>query len=358
MKKIRLAVFDMEGTLFRSVYQGQEFPSIWKVLCSLCGPEAVAEDAANTRKYLEGGYPGYSAWVLDTLRILKNYGLKRQSFETVISAIDYYPGVGETFAQLRSQGMAIAVISGGLKALADRVAVDHQVDHCFAAAEYFWNPDGSIRHWNVQPTDFEHKKTVLEILCRDLGFSGDQCLFVGDGRNDRAVAGFCALSIGFNPHTELRKEVDIIIEQPKGQENLSAVLEPISKYPDFSLGEFSEYKVWKLDACVLSQAKNLSESGKRDAFHAYLRSANLTSHSSDSYCSYLNNLCRNIAAAGWQGATAGSAFSVLEKAVQESSSESVFISSLKGPFAGPHGRTNDMSSAAKQFYRFIQGGGK
>mgnify|MGYP005847228751 CR=1 FL=1 len=356
MNKFKLAVFDMEGTLFRSVYRGQEFASIWKVLCSLCGSDALAEDAANTSRYLAGGYQGYSAWVIDTLHILKKFGLKRQMFETLINSIDYYPGVGETFVQLRKKDIAIAVISGGLKALADRVAVDHQVDHCFAAAEYFWNPDGTIRHWNVQPTDFEHKKTVLEILCRDLGISGDECLFVGDGRNDRAVAGFCALSIGFNPHAELRKEVDIIIEQTKGQEDLSAVLGPISKYPNFSLGDFSEYKLWNLDACGTPLAMNLSGSGKRNAFHAHLRSAGLTSHSSDSYCAYLNNLCRNIAAAGWHGATAENAFSVLENSVQANSTKSAFALSLKVPLAGPHGRTKDMSSAAKQFYRFIRGG--
>lgn len=356
MKELKLAVFDMEGTLFRSVYQGQEFASIWKVLCSLCGPDAVAEDAANTRRYLAGGYQGYSAWVIDTLRILKKFGLKRQLFEMVINAIDYYPGVGETFVQLRRRGMTIAVISGGLKALADRVAVDHEVVHCFAAAEYFWNPDGTIRHWNVQPTDFEHKKTVLEILCRDLGISGDECLFVGDGRNDRAVAGFCALSIGFNPHDELRKEVDIIIEQPKGQENLSAVLEPISKYPNFFLSDFSDYKMWKFKIANPTSAKNLSESVLRYAFHTYLMSVGLTSKSADSYCSYLNNLCRNIAAAAWGGATVKNAFAVLEKAVLANITEPEFFLSLKGPLAGPHGRTNDMSSAAKQFYRFIRGG--
>jgi hypothetical protein len=48
MSKIKLAVFDMEGTIFRNVYRGKKFPSIWKVLCHICGPQAVEEDAAYT----------------------------------------------------------------------------------------------------------------------------------------------------------------------------------------------------------------------------------------------------------------------------------------------------------------------
>ena len=245
MTQFKLAVFDMEGTIFRNSFQGQHFPSIWKVLCNLCGPQAAAEDQINTDRYYGGGYPGYSAWVHDTLQILKKYELKRTQFETLVNQIDYYPGVAETFAELRGMGMTIAVISGGLKAQADRVVIDHYVSHCFAAAEFHWNQDGTIRHWNMQPTDFDHKRSVLEILCRDLGVKAEECVFVGDGRNDRAVAGYCGLSIGFNPHEELRKEVDVIIEQEKGEETLAAVLQPIKQYPNFSLNHFREYKIWR-----------------------------------------------------------------------------------------------------------------
>lgn len=247
MKPIKLAVFDLEGTIFRNVYKGEKFPSLWAVLCTLCkNKKARKEDERNRNKFYCGGYPGYSEWVIDTLKIHQKYGLKRHEFEEVINSIEYYPGVEQTFAALREQRITIAVISGGLKALSDRVAKDYKIEHTFAAAEYFWNPDGSIDHWNVMPTDFAHKRSMLEILCRDLGISADECLFVGDGRNDRAVAGYCALSIGFNPHEELRPDVDIIIEQPEGCEDLSIILQPIMKYEQFELNDFSEYKIWKI----------------------------------------------------------------------------------------------------------------
>ena len=90
---MKLAVFDLEGTIFRNRYEGTMFPSVWKVLCKICGPEAAQEDAKNTEKYLSGGYSDcYSAWVLDTLKILKRYGLKRHQFDEVISSIEYSQG--------------------------------------------------------------------------------------------------------------------------------------------------------------------------------------------------------------------------------------------------------------------------
>jgi phosphoserine phosphatase len=248
MKPIKLAVFDLEGTIFHNSYKGEIFPSLWAVLCNLCGDDnARKEDEVNRNKFYSGGYPGYSEWVIDTIKIHQKYKLSRSEFYKVIKSIKYFPGVEQTFTTLREKGITIAVISGGLKALADRVAKDYKIEHTFAAAEYFWNPDGSICHWNVMPTDFAHKRSVLEILCRDLGLSADECLFVGDGRNDRAVAGYCALSIGFNPHIELHPDVDVIIKQSKGKEDLSVVLQPIMKYPNFSLDDFSEYKIWKIE---------------------------------------------------------------------------------------------------------------
>lgn len=357
MENIKLAVFDMEGTIFRNMYCGQQYPSTWKIFCQLCGPDAVKEDALNTEKYLTGGYSDcYSAWVLDTLHILKKYGLKQNQFEAVINEIDYYPGVTKTFAALRSKGIRIAVISGGLKALADRIVVEHYVDHCFAAAEFHWNQDGTIRHWNMLPTDFAHKRSLLEILCRDLGISADECLFVGDGRNDREVAGFCALSIGFNPHDELRKEVDVIIEQPEGYENLSAILEPVAKYPDFKLNNFIDYKVWKGVQPTRPVFATLTASDQRFAFHAFLMQAGLTYNSANSYCSYINNLCKNIAEFSWKGATSEDAFTVLEGIVKLIQSEADLIEALAQPLAGGNGRQNDTTSAAKQFYRYLSGG--
>lgn len=358
MKPIKLAVFDLEGTIFRNSYRGKDFPSLWAVICNLCGPEAAKEDAANREKFYAGNYAGYSEWVIDTLKIHQKYSLKQNQFESLINSIDYYPGVAETFDSLRQKGINIAIISGGLKALADRAAVDYKVEHCFAAAEYFWNQDGTIRHWNVMPTDFAHKKSVLEILCRDLGLSAEECLFVGDGRNDRAVAGHCALSIGFNPHDELRQDVDVIIEQSRGEENLAAVLQPIAKYPHFTMEDFSDYKIWNIlgvgSASNAKMAGTLSKSGQRDDYHAFLVQSGLTPNSADSYCSYMNNLCKNIAEFSWDGAGPNTAFSVLVKSAATCRTEEEFINALQAPLSGKHGRENDCMSAAKQFWRYTK----
>lgn len=358
MKAIKLAVFDLEGTLIRNSYRGNGFPSIWKVLCNFCGPEAKEKDLANTKKFMDGEYPGYIYWVMDTINILKEHKLKREAFESIIRALEYYPGVAATMAELKKAGIRIAIISGGLKALADRVAIDHGIEHVFASAEFHWNSDGTMLHWNAMPTDFKHKSSLLEMLCHDLKIDRNECAFIGDGRNDKDVAGFAGLSIGFNPHTELRDVASVVIEQAEGKEDLSAILAPLLKYPFFSKNDFVNGTVWRLGeqkVDTISSSNNygtLSDSRQRNQFHAFLVKNDLTPKSADSYCSYVNNLCRNIADTKWNTATGSSAFSVLEQAAVESSSESAFIESLAMPLAGDHGRENDLTSAAKQIWRY------
>jgi len=362
MKAIKLAVFDLEGTLIRNSYRGNGFPSIWKVLCNFCGPEAKAKDLTNTKKFIDSGYPGYIYWVMDTIKILKEHNLKQAGFESIIRALEYYPGVAETMAELRRAGIRVAIISGGLKALADRVAIDHGIEHVFASAEFHWNSDGTMLHWNAMPTDFKHKSSLLEMLCHDLKIDRNECAFIGDGRNDKDVAGFAGLSIGFNPHIELRDVASVIIEQEKRKEDLSAILAPLLKYPFFSKDDFVDGTVWRLaeqkkdNVCSGASYGTLSESKQRDPFHAFLVKNNLTAKSADSYCSYVNNLCRNIAESKWNAATVSSALSILEQAAAESSSEIVFIESLAMPLAGKHGREHDLTTAAKQIFRYVSNG--
>jgi phosphoserine phosphatase len=228
VKQLKLCVFDLEGTVFNAAHfrlsSGKPARSAWTLLADRLGPEALEEDRANRLRWKAGGYRGYSAWVIDTIRLHRRHGLTKAVFDEVIGGIPYFPGVTETLAALRGKGMEVAVLSGGVKALADRVALDHGLEHCYAAAEYFWNEDGTIRHWNVMPTDFVSKRTVVDLLCHDLGISSDACAFVGDGENDRTVAAHVGLSCAFNPHAALREAVTHVIEQPAGREDLSQVL--------------------------------------------------------------------------------------------------------------------------------------
>jgi phosphoserine phosphatase len=228
MSDIKLCIFDLEGTLFKKSYRfhsGREFQSAWGALCSILGPEAEKEDDANRQRFYQGSYAAYSHWVSDTILIHQKYRLSRTLFDEVITSVEYHHGVSETLSSLINAGIITAVISGGLKALADRVAIEHKVPHCYASAEYFWDDDGALDHWNITPSDFSHKATIAKLLCNEHGIEPEQCAFVGDGLNDCDIAKYAGISIAFNPHNALKEVATYVIEQGKGYENMTAVLD-------------------------------------------------------------------------------------------------------------------------------------
>lgn len=240
MRNIRLVIFDMEGTIFRSkilfCHNGSEYyGGIWTLLCDILGAEPRLQNQINWERWKNRSnpgssdpYKGYSQWVEDTIILHQRHGLTKSKFQEVINAVPYFTGVADTFAALRSAGVRIALISGGLKALADRVMIDHRLDHCYAAAEYYWKGE-ELYHWNIHPTDYEHKKTLVELLHRDLGIPREECLFVGDGDNDREIAKYLDHAIAFNPSGEkiLEQYCSIVIRQQDGHEDLSEVLKHV-----------------------------------------------------------------------------------------------------------------------------------
>ena len=366
MKKIKLAVFDMEGTLLRRscrfdfikdrfpgnwqnlcLCHGEEalskkqFSSAWTLLCDILGPEASKKNQANWERWRDGGYPGYSEWVIDTIKLHKDYGLTKELFDAVIhESAEYFPGVAETFDVLQSQGITIALVSGGLKAMADRVSLDFGLEHCFTSAEYFWNPDGTIRHWNCQPSDFIHKKRLVKLLLHDLGYSKEESVFIGDGGNDREVAQYVGFSIGFNPKAHHEFFWDTFVTQ----EDLRAVLLPLGMHeaPSINIGKRSKTDDTEADRVTkLAFKKFLVENG------------GLTKNSSRSYITYLNSIMLNM-----QGtvkdreSNSRSPLQLLLESAKSAKSEASFIKALAIPLAGPEGRIGDLTSTAKQLYRF------
>jgi phosphoserine phosphatase len=228
MAKIKLAIFDLEGTVFKKSYKllsGSHHESAWGAISHHLGDEAKREDQLNRERYYQGGYP-YYRWVLDTIKIYQKHGLQKDTFENIIRSVEYHKGAENTFHELHQQGVITAVISGGLKALADRVALDHRVEHCFTSAELYWSPsDNTLAHWNIMPTDFIHKKSILEMLIHEMQINLSDTAFIGDGINDVDIARHAGLSISFNTkYDKLRQVVTHQIAQEVGKEDLSAVL--------------------------------------------------------------------------------------------------------------------------------------
>lgn len=103
----------------------------------------------------------------------------------------------------------------------------------------------------------------------------------------------------------------------------------------------------------------LTNTPEREKFFVFLRKiGGLTDASANAYISYINNLCKNMAFHGTNGATQNNALDILINMAHDASYDDGLCRMLSKPIHGPKGRAQDLISAVKQFFHFIKSGHK
>lgn len=223
----KIVFMDLEGTLLQKAIHlddGRVAPSAWTLLAERLGPDALREEEATKDRWLKGGYSSYVHWMQDTIRIHKKYGLTFHIFEEVIDSVQEMPGAQDAVSRFHECGAITAIVSGGFKALADRIQRKFKIFHALSGCEYFFDPDtGQLEHWNLLPSDYEGKIHFVKAVMSEHGISKEECAFVGDAQNDVPVAQAVGLSIAFNAQPPLRQVSTHAIDQAPGNENFEEV---------------------------------------------------------------------------------------------------------------------------------------
>lgn len=180
----------MEGTLFEEPADNDDLnaDTVWAAIAEELGPDAVAGERELLDRWEAGEFDGYVEFVEATIRLHQSNGLTRDRFHDIVDSVAYREGVGEVLAALDDRDIPTAVLTGGFKAMAERVQRDHRVNHAFAACEYYWGPDGEIEYWNVLPSDHRGKIDFMQIIAEEHGADPADCAFVGNGSNDVPLA--------------------------------------------------------------------------------------------------------------------------------------------------------------------------
>ena len=230
----RIIFMDLEGTLLRKAAHldnRKVAPSAWTLLAERLGPDALREEEKSKDRWLKGEYRSYIEWMQDTIQIHKRFGLTASTFYDVMDSIETTTGAREVLETLRARRVITAIISGGFKALADRVQRSMLIDHSFAACDYFFDPSsGLLQHWNLLPTDYTIKVDFMRLIIKEYRVLRSRCVFVGDGPNDVWMAKEVGCAIAFNAHPDLMRTSTCSITQPEGQEDFRAVLEVIDSH--------------------------------------------------------------------------------------------------------------------------------
>jgi phosphoserine phosphatase len=223
----QIVFLDMEGTLLKKEYRlddGKVAPSAWTVLAEALGRECLAAENATKTRWVAKGYSGYLEWMRDTIEIHERFGLTERTFREVIESVPFMPNVEPALRRIHAAGAVTCVVTGGFKALADRVQKRLRIHHAFAACEYFFDSGtGLIDHFNLLPADEVGKVDFMNLMCREYGVAPERCAFVGDGMNDVHLARAVGFSIAFNAQPELIAAATTAVSQAGGAEDFSVV---------------------------------------------------------------------------------------------------------------------------------------
>ena len=225
---------DLEGTLLKKAIHldnGKVAPSTWTLLAERLGLEALRQEEETKDRWLGNGYKSYVEWMRDTIRIHKEHGLTAALFNEVMSSVEEMPGIREAISTFRSWGSVTAIITGGFKALADRIQQSLKIDHALSGCEYFFDLEtGLLDHWNLLPTDYEGKVDFMRLLMREHRIQAEQSVFIGDAQNDVWMAKEVGISIAFNAHPALQRVCTYVINQPFGREDFQTVVDCIESH--------------------------------------------------------------------------------------------------------------------------------
>ena len=216
----------MEGTLLQkdfSLDNGKVAPSAWTVLAKLISEECYLEEELSKDRWNAGEYNGYLDWMKDTIRIQQKHGLKKWHVDEIVKSAKLHNGAHELITSIKATNAKVVLISGGIKALADKVQRELKIDHAFSACEYFFDDCGNLDFYNLLPTDNEGKASFMQQIAKEYGVNASECAFVGDGKNDKFLARLVGLSVAFNAQKELIELSDFSIVQSQGQEDLSEI---------------------------------------------------------------------------------------------------------------------------------------
>lgn len=224
--------FDMEGTILKKAHHldnGKVAPSAWTVLAKNLGESCYHEEEATKDRWLAGEYSGYLDWMKDTVLIHKKYGMSQKHLDQIVRNAEFHDGAQELFEWLRSHNVITALVTGGFKALADKVQLHLRIDHALSGCEYFFNDDGFIDFFNLLPADHEGKLSFMNQVLFEHGLTFADAAFIGDGNNDIYLAKKAGLSIAFNAQEQLKEVATLSLDQPRGKENLIEVISLLTR---------------------------------------------------------------------------------------------------------------------------------
>lgn len=194
---IKLVGFDWDGTLAKMPVR-----SSWGLIDS--NLDCIEARDALSESYKRKEF-GYQEWCRRCVGLYMERGLTERMLRGIVEKnITLHKGALETVNGLRSRGIRVGIISGGLvnmyEFVSDRFGLS--VDYAnFATKLEFDRGSGALTGGKYTEDDYDGKLRVLKKYCKMAGATLEETLYVGDSDNDIPVFK-AAAGIAFSSDSE------------------------------------------------------------------------------------------------------------------------------------------------------------
>jgi len=212
MKKLRLIVFDVDGTLIK-------VDSIWRFLHEKLG--TWTEGKQNAEQFYHGRIT-YEEWAQLDASLWKNQPLKK--IREIVNDIPYVDGAQGVIKTLKKYNVKVILLSAGISLVGERIERELNIDYSLSNELIVRNNflTGEVKV-NVS---LNNKDRVLNHILHRFNVKPDECCAVGDDESMIPLFRKVALGIAINPsNEEVEKNVDVVVKN----EDLRCILPHILK---------------------------------------------------------------------------------------------------------------------------------
>ncbi|MHA2281206.1 MAG: HAD-IB family phosphatase [Promethearchaeota archaeon] len=132
--------------------------------------------------------------------------------EEILSKVPVIKGAKEVVAKLKKQNIQTAIISCGIKVLANRIQKDFGID-IVVANGIVADKTGKLTGEGTLEIELADKGKPLRELLEKYGIKKEESAAVGNSYGDAGMFKVCGMGIAFNPEDDITKETaNVIVE--------------------------------------------------------------------------------------------------------------------------------------------------
>ena len=218
MPKYKLVCFDVDGTLVDNVVYS------WELFHNYFDVDMKKREEMRAKYYNKE--IDYLQWALHDMGMWMEKGAIKDDFFKAMKDLRLMKGAMETILELRKREIKLAIISGSLDIILEKVMPNYKelFDDVFLSHLIF-DEEGKLIDAKVTEYDMMQKADALRKIVKREKISLKETVFIGDHYNDVEIAKIAGLSIAFDCKDEtLRKTANVCIGKKDLRETLRYIL--------------------------------------------------------------------------------------------------------------------------------------